>query len=63
MQSQQRPQSTPRKALKPDDLSVLTQVQQRDQALIPIRQQVLAADYPEKGGVTLDKATQSKANS
>lgn len=63
MQSQQRPQSTPREALKPDDFPELNQVEQSDQAFIPVCQQVSDAGYPGKGGMTLDKATPAKTNS
>ena len=54
MQSQQRPWSTLRGALKPGDLLELNQFGQRDQALICTCQQVLDTEHPEKGGVTLE---------
>lgn len=57
------PQSTPREALKPDGLSELNQVGQSNQALTSICQQVSDPDYPGERGMTLDKATRSKANS
>lgn len=62
MPSQQRPGSSPKETLKPDDLSELNQVGKRDQTFITLCQQILDADHPEKGRMTMGKGTQSKAN-
>ena len=45
-----------------DDLSELNQVGKRDQTFITLCQQILDADHPEKGRMTMGKGTQSKAN-